>query len=175
MLFGTGVRFIAGCPVLTPLSDGCVVSCHRLIYLSSSVVIPQNVYWACNQCETIHTQNAPQCRECGHQILRPASDAELQRESSGIEEPEAMDTVSRAGESIDPEYQSSPDVNTDGSLASTDSETAAGDTPGGIGTGYRLLYTIRGFLIAPLALLRKWILPITAFLLVLGIGAYLLV
>ena len=133
------------------------------------------MHWACNQCGTIHTQNASQCRECGHQILRPATDAELQRQSSGIDEPESMDTVSRTGESVDPEYQSSPDVNIDGSLASTDSETVTGDTPGGIGIGYRLLYTIRGFLIAPLALLREWILPITAFLLVFGIGAYLLI
>jgi hypothetical protein len=73
--------------------------------------------WKCEQCGTIHTQNPVRCRKCGHDILSPLSPDELERETEGIETPEAMDSSEiNTYSSTESELPSSPDVAPDGSI-----------------------------------------------------------
>ena len=77
--------------------------------------------WACDRCETVHTQNAKECRSCGYHVLRPVSAEELERLSSGVEEPDSAqpDTV---GATPEPSFESSPDVAADGSINRSDED-----------------------------------------------------
>jgi len=83
--------------------------------------------WRCKHCGRIHTQNPKQCRQCGHEILRPVSDAEIEREGSGAPTPEPMDTddVQTYGRT-EPEYQSAPDVALDGSIRREETDSRDG-------------------------------------------------
>lgn len=125
--------------------------------------------WLCARCHAVHTQNARECRECGHSILEPTSSEELQRRSQGVETPAAAD-VQTTGTRKRPEYESSPDVDTDGSTAGVsnpNTEKKPKWRP-------NLQPKVRGTILAPLLLLRDWAIPILAFSLV-AIAAYLLV
>ncbi|WP_436902769.1 AN1-type zinc finger domain-containing protein [Halovenus halobia] len=68
---------------------------------------------------------------------------------------------------------SSPDVAPDGSVVGSKRQVD-NDSVGSIGAGRRIWYKLRGAFLAPISLLRDWLIPITVFLLVLGGGAYLL-
>lgn len=76
--------------------------------------------WVCDRCNRVHTQNPSECRSCGHHILRPADQADLEAASSGIESPEPMDlSESRElGTPSEEESVTGPDLNPDGSLKS---------------------------------------------------------
>lgn len=84
------------------------------------------MYWVCERCDTAHTQNAASCRNCDHSILAPISADELQQRSHGIGSPEALklDPTQKVGTPAEPEYETSPDVAPDGSIA------GAEDPPG---------------------------------------------
>jgi ribosomal protein L40E len=77
--------------------------------------------WACARCDTLHTQNAASCRSCGHEILRPVDERELEARSEGTAAPAPMDIDDDRvlGTSPEPEYATSPDVAVDGSVART--------------------------------------------------------
>lgn len=130
--------------------------------------------WECDRCGTVHTQNAVECRSCGHQILSPISDEEAANRSGGIDSPEALSDVQRTGRSVEPEYESSPGVSVDGSVAESSAPDPA-SSPSGPGFDRRVIYKLRGTLLAPFKLLREWIIPITIFLLLSGGVAYFLI
>ena len=129
--------------------------------------------WECDRCGTIHTQNAIECRSCGHQILSPISDGEVAERSGGINGPEALSDIQQTGQRVEPDYESSPDVSVDGSIAESSAKPEDTPTPSGSGFGRRVVYKLRGTLLAPLKLLREWIIPITIFLLLFAGVAYL--
>lgn len=74
------------------------------------------VAWACARCDTLHTQNPGECRNCGHGIFRPVSDSELQSRSRGEPTPVSQDIDLTAGTTPELEVGRSPDVNPDGSI-----------------------------------------------------------
>jgi hypothetical protein len=82
------------------------------------------------------------------------------------------------GASKEPEYAKSPDVSIDGSVATEDApkEHASKKEPGSSGPGRaRSVYNwVRGTIRAPFMLLREYIIPIVAFLLVFGAAFYLI-
>jgi hypothetical protein len=132
------------------------------------------MYWECDRCGTVHTQNPDECRDCSHHIFTPVSADEVQNRSSGTESPQAMSDVPRGSSTVDPEYESSPDVSIDGSLADSQSKPATNSTDSGPGTVRQFIYKLRGTVIAPFRLVREWIIPITVFVLVFGGVLYLL-
>lgn len=74
--------------------------------------------WACTRCGTLHTQNPSDCRECGHRIFTSVSREEAGQRSEGIEGPDPLsdDEILSMGTEPDPEFESSPDLNPDGSI-----------------------------------------------------------
>jgi len=133
--------------------------------------------WACNRCRTVHTQNPDECRNCGHRIFSPTTAEDVSNRSDGIESPESV-SVDRdrvMGSTPDPDYDSSPDVSVDGSVTG---RTAATDTVDGSSHRFGPLrgtfaHKLRALLLAPVGLLRRYLLPLLAFLLVFGGVAYL--
>lgn len=143
------------------------------VYIGDTTDMP----WACDRCGTIHTQNPAECRSCGHQIFDPVSRQELARRSEGINDPETMDAedIRTMGTTPDPEYDSSPDVAVDGSIADgTVAETEGGQTPSSGGL-WGVYARIRGILRAPLGLLRRYLIPLLAFGLVFGAVVYFVI
>lgn len=132
--------------------------------------------WACDRCGTIHTQNPAECRSCGHGIFAPISRKEVARQSAGVDAPEAMadEEVGTMGTAPDPDYDSSPDVAVDGSIAG-DSNESPNDSPKPTASGglWSVYSTLRGFLKAPLGLFGRYLIPILAFVLVFGAVLYL--
>jgi predicted nucleic acid-binding Zn-ribbon protein len=135
--------------------------------------------WACERCDTLHTQNPAECRDCGHNIFKPVSDAELRRRSTGTESPESMSeqAVQTMGTSSKPDMESSPDVAIDGSIAgdaTSDSMTSL-EQDVSSSSARSIFHKVRATVRAPFGLLRRYFIPILAFGLVFGIVAYLLV
>lgn len=136
--------------------------------------------WECDRCETLHTQNPRECRSCGHNIFQPVSDAELQRPSTSNTSPDRSTVTSAqvTGTAQDPDYDTSPDVAIDGSVADDSTEIAPPEQSGtsaGSGRVRSVYHTLRGLVRAPFGLLRRYFIPILAFLLVFGAVAYLLI
>jgi len=133
--------------------------------------------WACDRCRTVHTQNPAECRACGHEIFEPVSAHDVGRRSKGIDEPDALDgaDVQTMGTTPDPDYESSPDVADDGSVAAETDEETGPATQEGVGWFRSAYNTLRGTIRAPVALLRRYLLPLLAFALVFGAAVYLLV
>jgi hypothetical protein len=96
----------------------------------------------------------------------------VREQSEGTESPSSVDQVATTGDSVEPEFDSSPDVNLDGSVA--DSTDTKDHEINSLGTSRRFYYKIRGLIIAPLGLVREWLIPIVVFFVVFGIGGYLL-
>lgn len=132
--------------------------------------------WACDRCGTLHTQNPAECRSCGHQIFTPVSRDELARQSEGIDDPAALDdeTIQTMGTTPDPEYDSSPDVAVDGSIATETADSTTASQSAASGGLWSIYATVRAFVRAPVGLLRRYLLPLVAFLLVFGAVVYLL-
>jgi hypothetical protein len=81
------------------------------------------------------------------------------------------------GTTAEPDYDSSPDVATDGSIADENEQTISTSTERtSSGGAFRSMYhRIRGLLLAPIGLLKQYFLPLLAFALVFGAVIYLLV
>ena len=71
--------------------------------------------WVCDRCGTIHSQNPPECRNCGHRIFDSMQPTEYERQY-GEEPPEAVDDAITMGTTPEPDFESSPDVAVDGSI-----------------------------------------------------------
>ena len=132
--------------------------------------------WACDRCDTIHTQNPSECRKCGHQIFQPVSDEQLEQQSRGVQSPEAAE-VNRnqtIGTESEAQYAASPDVAVDGSIENDlQVEDPIEDRFSPYSPLRSIYYSIRATVRAPFALLREYLIPILAFLIVIGIGIYL--
>lgn len=74
--------------------------------------------YACDSCGTLHVFNPTQCRGCGGTILKPVPVENLRSITSDESIPDTMDPndIGRLGSTIEPEYESSPDVAIDGSV-----------------------------------------------------------
>lgn len=136
--------------------------------------------WACDRCGTLHTQNPSECRNCGHQIFEPIGDTELRRHSESTTQPEAIDdsAVKTMGTSVEPDYDSSPDVAVDGSIADEEGnggESTVSAQESSSGVLRSAYYAVRGTLLAPVGLLRRYFIPLLAFALVFGVVLYLVV
>lgn len=80
--------------------------------------------WGCARCGRIHTQNPKSCRNCNHHVFSPISREDLpQNDSAGPQsiDPERLGRMSSAPDDV--EWESSPDVRTDSSVAGADSTT----------------------------------------------------
>ena len=127
--------------------------------------------WACDRCDTTHTQNPAECRNCGHKIFSPVSDSELKQRgtSTGSNRRADIESDQLIGTVTDPDYRSSPDVTVSGDIAEETTEQSVVDdptpTPGRFNSVY---YWVRATLLAPLGLLRQYVAPILAFLIVFG-------
>ena len=127
--------------------------------------------WACDRCDTTHTQNPAECRNCGHKIFSPVSDSELKQRgtSTGSNRRADIESDQLMGTVTDPDYRSSPDVTVSGDIAEETTEQSVVDdptpTPGRFNSVY---YWVRATLLAPLGLLRQYVAPILAFLIVFG-------
>lgn len=133
--------------------------------------------WACERCRTIHTQNPSECRSCGHEIMEPVSGEQLEQQSTGVESPQAAEISDDqiAGEKVEYEYESSPDVAVDGSIDSSHAvESIPRDNPQSSGRLRSIYYSLRGLFWAPFSLLRHYAIPILAFLSVILAGIALL-
>jgi len=40
------------------------------------------MFWMCTRCETVHTQNSDECRECTATTFEPVAESDLQSSSS---------------------------------------------------------------------------------------------
>lgn len=133
--------------------------------------------WACNHCGTLHTQNPSECRRCSNRTFNPVSDDEMP--SSDRDEPEAVasDQVDTYGTTPDESYESGPDVAVDGSVAAnqqrSSEQTTATDQHGHT-TLRSAWYTLRATILAPIGLLREFLVPILAFAVVAGIVVWFL-
>jgi DNA-directed RNA polymerase subunit RPC12/RpoP len=122
--------------------------------------------WACGRCDTTHTQNPAECRNCGHKIFSPVSDSELKQRgtSTGSNRRADIESDQLIGTVTDPNYRSSPDVTVSGDIAEETTEQSVVDdptpTPGRFNSVY---YWVRATLLAPLGLLRQYVVPILAF------------
>lgn len=127
--------------------------------------------WACDRCDTTHTQNPAERRNCGHKIFSPVSDSELKQRgtSTGSNRRADIESDQLIGTVTDPNYRSSPDVTVSGDIAEETTEQSVVDdptpTPGRFNSVY---YWVRATLLAPLGLLRQYVAPILAFLIVFG-------
>ena len=127
--------------------------------------------WACDRCDTTHTQNPAERRNCGHKIFSPVSDSELKQRgtSTGSNRRADIESDQLIGTVTDPDYRSSPDVTVSGDIAEETTEQSVVDdptpTPGRFNSVY---YWVRATLLAPLGLLRQYVAPILAFLIVFG-------
>ena len=135
--------------------------------------------WECDRCGTVHTQNPSECRGCGHNIFQPVSDAELQRQSTSHTSPtaSAVSAGQVTGTAQEPDYGASPDVGIDGSLADEDTDSVASEHSSQSANPSRarsVFYTFRAVVRAPFGLLKRYLIPILAFLLVFGAVAYVL-
>ena len=132
--------------------------------------------WACDRCDTIHTQNPSECRKCGHQIFQPVSDEQLKQQSLGVQGPEAAE-VNRnqtIGTESEAQYAESPDVAVDGSIENdrqVEDPVEKSSSPSS--SLQSIFYYIRAVVYAPFALLREYLIPILAFLIVFGGVVYL--
>ena len=132
--------------------------------------------WACDRCDTIHTQNPSECRKCGHQIFQPVSDEQLKQQSRGVQSPEAAE-VNRnqtIGTESEAQYAESPDVAVDGSIENdrqVEDPVEKSSLPSS--SLQSIFYSIRAVVYAPFALLREYLIPILAFLIVFGGVVYL--
>ena len=88
------------------------------------------MYWRCDHCGTIHTQNPRECRRCGHGVFAPVSAAELERHSEGTEAPEAMTDVPTYGSASESSGVSGPDVALDGSVQREEFDDSAAEQQG---------------------------------------------
>lgn len=131
--------------------------------------------WACDRCRTVHTQNPDECRNCSHRVFDPIGPGEVERRSEGVESPDpvSVDRTQVMGTERDPDYESSPDVSLDGSVESGEANaelTSTAPQP----TSPTVLHKLRATVVAPVLLLRQYLLPLLAFLVVFGGVAYLL-
>jgi predicted nucleic acid-binding Zn-ribbon protein len=130
--------------------------------------------WACDRCDTIHTQNPSECRNCGHHIFQPVSDERLRQQGRGAQsyEPAEINSNQKIGTTSESQYTKSPDVAVDGSI---ENDLQLEDPIEGTSSSSSLqsiYYSIRGTVRAPFALLWEYIIPILAFLTVIGVGIY---
>lgn len=72
--------------------------------------------WVCDRCQTIHSQNPPECRNCGHRILDSMHANEYERKYDE-EPPEPVNDAITMGTTPDPDFESAPDVAVDGSIS----------------------------------------------------------
>lgn len=74
--------------------------------------------WVCNTCGSLHGSNPTQCRSCGSSILSPASRERISNHASNPTEVKSLDPekILTYGTTPEPDYPSSPDVATDGSM-----------------------------------------------------------
>jgi hypothetical protein len=73
----------------------------------------------------------------------------------------------------DPDYDSSPDVAIDGSVADETTDAKNTETPSK-GLLWQIYVTLRGFIRAPLGLLRRYLIPLLAFMFVFGVAVFLI-
>jgi hypothetical protein len=85
--------------------------------------------WKCDRCCQLHTQNPSSFRNGGHVIFSALTEQELQRQSGGVDAPEAMEISDDRvmGTAPDDVAKSSPDVALDGSVVNADDSTAHDD------------------------------------------------
>ncbi|MFB6307962.1 MAG: hypothetical protein ABEH35_01410 [Haloarculaceae archaeon] len=88
------------------------------------------------------------------------------------------DETTLMGTTPEPDYDSSPDIAVDGTLKDAESEKEENSPVGSSRPISRKLrsiyYSIRGFALAPLGLVRRYLIPLLAFCIVFGGGLYLL-
>jgi len=136
------------------------------------------MFWMCTRCGTVHTQNPDECRECTATTFEPVAESDLQ--SSSSTGPDALDDTETQtyGTTPDPEFESSPDVAVDGSVEAGqhDSTPAPDETSesGLTATARRVYHTFRATVLAPVALVRHYLLPILAFVTVVAVVFWLL-
>ena len=74
------------------------------------------------------------------------------------------------GTTAEPDYESSPDVQVDGSVAESETEHGSvSEATGASSPLHSAYYHVRGVVLAPFGLLREYLIPILAFLIV-GLG-----
>lgn len=100
-------------------------------YVSNQIYSTDMEAWACDRCNEIHTQNPDQCRNCGYDIFRPISEAELRERTTGGEQPESV-SVETVGSAGNPDFRGSPDVNPDGSIKQSGPEQNGEDRNQGL-------------------------------------------
>jgi predicted ATP-dependent serine protease len=88
--------------------------------------------WKCNRCGQLHTQNPGECRSCGHRILSPASNGELQRASEGVDTPDPIEVEHTVGSLEEDTFESSPDVAVDGSIERESTQQESGERNQGL-------------------------------------------
>ncbi|AAV44383.1 unknown (plasmid) [Haloarcula marismortui ATCC 43049] len=136
------------------------------------------MFWMCTRCETVHTQNPDECRECTATTFEPVAESDLQ--SSSSTGPDALDDTDTQtyGTTPDPGFESSPDVAVDGSVEASQHDTLpAHKEASGSGltaTARRAYHTLRATILAPVALVRQYLLPILAFAIVVVVVLWLL-
>jgi predicted nucleic acid-binding Zn-ribbon protein len=136
------------------------------------------MFWMCTRCGTVHTQNPDECRECTATTFEPVAESDFQSTSSTG--PDALDDTDTQtyGTTPDPEFESSPDVAVDGSVGASqhDSTPAPGEASryGLTATARHVYHTFRATVLAPVALVRHYLLPILAFATVVVVVLWLL-
>lgn len=132
--------------------------------------------WECDRCETVHTQNPSECRNCGNRTFGPIPDEQMP--ASERDNPEAIDSddVHTYGTTSTETFDSGPDVAADGSLKSESQTTdsPSNDDTAGNAVLRTLWYKFRGALIAATGLLREFLIPVLAVAVVILFVAWLL-
>jgi len=136
------------------------------------------MFWLCTRCETVHTQNPEECRECTATTFEPVAESDLQPNSpTGLDALDDTEALTY-GTTPDPGFESSPDVAVDGSVETSQRDTMPDHSDaGGSGltaTAWRVYHTLRATLLAPVALFHQYLLPILAFATVVPIVLWLL-
>lgn len=125
--------------------------------------------WACERCGTVHTQTPSECRTCEATAFRPARPGELPDSDADSPDPITPGETQTYGTTPDPDYESSPDVATDGSVERTvkPERSDAGQRDSRVGPWLRRRWrTAVATLRAPIGLLREFLIPILAFVFV---------
>jgi predicted nucleic acid-binding Zn-ribbon protein len=85
--------------------------------------------WECARCGQVHTQNPSSCRNCGHVIFNTLTEAELERQSTGVSSPKPMELTDDQVMGTAPKRTGSPspDVAPDGSIVHEDTSPESTD------------------------------------------------
>lgn len=78
--------------------------------------------WVCNTCGQLHGSNPQRCRGCGASVLSPLSKSKVAEHTTSPADVESLnpDEIVTYGTAPEPDFQSSPDVAPDGSIATDD-------------------------------------------------------